>query len=92
MKFKQIILWTTALVIGAVIGTLSVNNGWTGVDRFMDFLASAYTSCFKFVAIPTVALAVITALAGLGKEGSGRQHNRLRFENCTRSRTDANNS
>ena len=72
MKFKQIILWTAALVIGALIGTFSVKNGWTGVDRFMDFLASAYTSCFKFVAIPTVALAVITALAGLGKEGSGR--------------------
>lgn len=72
MKIKQIIIWTAALVIGAVIGTFSVKNGWTDVDKFMDFLASAYTSCFKFVAVPTVALAVITALAGLGKEGSGR--------------------
>lgn len=72
MKIKQIIIWTAALVIGAVIGTFSVKNGWTDVDKFMDFLASAYTSCFKFVAVPTVALAVITALASLGKEGSGR--------------------
>ena len=72
MKIKQIIIWTAALVIGAVIGTFSVKNGWTDVDKFMDFLAAAYTSCFKFVAVPTVALAVITALAGLGKEGSGR--------------------
>ena len=72
MKIKQIVVWTLALVLGAVIGTLSVRNGWAEVDRFMDFLASAYTSCFKFVAIPTVALAVITALAGLGTEGSGR--------------------
>lgn len=72
MKIKQIIIWTAALVIGSVIGTFSVKNGWTDVDKFMDFLASAYTSCFKFVAVPTVALAVITALAGLGKEGSGR--------------------
>ena len=72
MKIKQIIIWTAALMIGAVIGTFSVKNGWTDVDKFMDFLASAYTSCFKFVAVPTVALAVITALAGLGKEGSGR--------------------
>ena len=72
MKFKQIILWTSALLLGAVIGTFSVKCGWGKVDEFMDFLASAYTSCFKFVAVPTVALAVITALAGLGKEGSGR--------------------
>ena len=72
MKFKQVIIWTAALVLGAVLGTLSVKYGWKPMDEFFDFLASGYTRCFKFVAIPTVALAVITALAGLGKEGSGR--------------------
>ena len=72
MKFKQVIIWTAALVFGAVLGTLSVKYGWKPMDEFFDFLASGYTRCFKFVAIPTVALAVITALAGLGKEGSGR--------------------
>ena len=72
MKFKQIILWTSALVLGAVLGSFSVKYGWKPMDGFFDFLAGAYTRCFKFVAIPTVALAVITALAGLGKEGSGR--------------------
>ena len=72
MKFKQVIIWTAALVFGTVLGTLSVKYGWKPMDEFFDFLASGYTRCFKFVAIPTVALAVITALAGLGKEGSGR--------------------
>jgi len=72
MKLKQMIIWTLALVAGAVLGTFSVKYGWKPMDEFFDFIASAYTGCFKFVAIPTVALAVITALAGLGREGSGR--------------------
>ena len=62
MKFKQAIIWTVALVVGAVLGTLG--NG--ALNGFMDFVASAYTRCFQFVAVPTVALAVITALASLG--------------------------
>ena len=63
MKFKQAILWTIALVVGAFLGTL----GSTGLNNFMDFVASAYTRCFQFVAVPTVALAILTAMASLGE-------------------------
>ncbi len=62
MKFKQAIIWTVALVVGAVLGTLGI----APLDRFMDFVASVYTRLFQFVAIPTVALAILTAMASLG--------------------------
>lgn len=66
MKFKQAIIWTAALVTGAALGALGV----APVDRFMDFVASAYTRAFQFVAIPTVALAILTAMASLGEGNS----------------------
>ena len=62
-KFKQVIIWTLALVVGSVLGTLGI--GW--LNAFFDFVASAYTRCFQFVAIPTVALAILTAMASLGE-------------------------
>ena len=68
MKSKQIILWTAALAIGVILGML--NN--VQLNAFLDFVASAYTRGFQFVAVPTVAIAVLTALAGLGRGNSGR--------------------
>ena len=59
---RQLMLWVGAVVVGAVLGSLGVK----GINDFMDFLAAAYTRCFQFVAVPTVALAVMTALASLG--------------------------
>ncbi|MBR1921218.1 MAG: cation:dicarboxylase symporter family transporter [Kiritimatiellae bacterium] len=63
MKFKQAVIWTAALVVGGVLGALGV----APLDAFMDFVASLYTRCFQFVAIPTVALAILTAMASLGE-------------------------
>lgn len=63
MKFKQVILWTVALLAGGILGSLGI----APLDRFMDFVASAYTRAFQFVAIPTVSLAILTALASLGE-------------------------
>ncbi len=62
MKFKQAIIWTIALVVGAVLGALGI----APLNEFMDFVASIYTRLFQFVAIPTVALAILTAMASLG--------------------------
>ena len=62
MKFKQAIIWTAALAIGAVLGMLGI----APINDFMDFVASSYTRCFQFVAVPTVALAILTAMASLG--------------------------
>ncbi|HBJ59629.1 MAG TPA: dicarboxylate/amino acid:cation symporter [Verrucomicrobia bacterium] len=63
MKAKRAIIWTLALVVGAVLGSLGIG----GLDRFMDFVAAAYTRAFQFVAVPTVALAILTAMASLGE-------------------------
>jgi len=63
MKVKQVVVWTLALAVGALLGML----GSAGLNGFMDFVASAYTRCFQFVAIPTVALAILTAMASLGE-------------------------
>ena len=62
-KWKQIALWIGALVLGAILGSL----GCKGLNEFFDFVASAYTRCFQFVAVPTVALAILTAMASLGE-------------------------
>ncbi len=59
---KKIIIWTSALIVGAVLG-------WLGIDwlnGLLGFIATAYTRLFQFVAVPTIALAVITTLSSLG--------------------------
>lgn len=61
---KRIIIWIAALVVGAVLGTLGVD--W--LNSLMDFLATVYTRLFQFVAVPTIALAVITTLASFGTQ------------------------
>lgn len=63
---KNVIIWIGALVLGAILGCLEI--GW--LNSLFDFIASVYTRLFQFVAVPTIALAVITTLATLGKEKS----------------------
>ncbi len=68
-KGNQLVLWIGALVIGAFFGWLNID--WLN-DAFA-FVATAFTRLFQFVAVPTIALAVITTLAGLGAHsGTGR--------------------
>ena len=62
MKLKQAVIWIAALVIGGIFGSLGV--GW--LNEFMDFIAAGYTKCFQVVAAPTVALAILIAMASLG--------------------------
>ena len=67
--FGQFALWTAALVLGATLGSLGI----AGLDGFMNFVASAYTRLFQFIAVPTIALAVATTLASLGaRRSTGR--------------------
>ena len=53
-------------MLGVALGML----GNAHINGFMDFIASAYTRAFQFVAIPTVALAILTAMASLGEGNS----------------------
>lgn len=66
---KQLIIWVLALVIGAFAGCLGISK----LNTIFNFLASVYTRLFQFIAIPTIALAVITTLSKLGTKKSTGQ-------------------
>lgn len=59
---KQLVIWIGALIVGAILGYLGVI--W--LNEVFDFIATVYTRLFQFVAVPTIALAVITTLSSLG--------------------------
>ena len=61
-QLSQLVGWLAALVIGAVIGLLSVKE----VDAVMNFIATVYTRLFQLLAVPTIALAITTTLASFG--------------------------
>ena len=61
---KQLALWTGALLVGAVLGLL----GQEWINALMNFIASVYTRLFQLLAVPTIALAVVTTLATLGNQ------------------------
>ncbi len=61
---KQLLLWIGALIAGSILGYLGI--GW--LNELFDFIATIYTRLFQFVAVPTIALAVITTLSSLSKD------------------------
>lgn len=60
----QLFIWLGALVLGGVLGA----TGSAGLNEFFNFVATVFTRLFQFIAVPTIALAVITTLAALGAE------------------------
>lgn len=80
MNVKQPIIWMSALIVGLLLGL--INCSW--LTDFFNFVASAYTRMFQFVAIPTIALAVLTTLANLGEQkGMGKVFARTIFYTLT---------
>jgi len=63
-KQQQLLLWLGALVIGTILGYLGIE--W--LNQLFNFLANVFTRLFQFVAVPTIALAVITTLSALGTQ------------------------
>ena len=61
---KQLILWIGALVVGAVLGMLGIS----ALNELMNFIATVYTRLFQLLAVPTIALAIMTTLAALGNQ------------------------
>ena len=66
---RQLIIWLSALVLGAVLGLLHVK----AIDATANFLATVYTRLFQFLAVPTVALAVMTTLISFGRQKSTKK-------------------
>ena len=68
-NLRRVLLWFAAMVVGAVLGHLGI--GW--INELFNFIATAFTRLFQFVAVPVIALAVMTTLASLGaKRETGR--------------------
>ena len=66
---KQLVLWFGALIIGGFLGFLGI----APLNELFNFIATVFTRLFQFIAVPTIALAVITTLAALGgKRETGR--------------------
>lgn len=66
---KNIAVWIGALITGAILGLFDVE--W--LHALTSFVATAFTRMFQFVAVPTIALAVITTFSQLGADkGTGR--------------------
>ncbi|MCQ2244632.1 MAG: dicarboxylate/amino acid:cation symporter [Bacteroidaceae bacterium] len=61
---RQLFLWIGALIAGAALGMLGLQ--W--INAIADFVATIYTRLFRLLAVPTIALAVITTLASFGTQ------------------------
>ena len=59
---RQFVLWTGALAVGFGLGLL----GLAPLNAFFNFVATVFTRLFQFIAMPTIALTVLTTLASLG--------------------------
>lgn len=66
---KRMILWIAALVAGGVLGMLGI--GW--INSTCDAIATVFTRLFQFVALPTIAITILTTLAQMsGQKDAGR--------------------
>lgn len=66
---RQLILWFGALILGGILGYLGIKP----LNDLFDFIATIFTRLFQFIAVPTIALAVITTLSALGgKKETGK--------------------
>ena len=66
---KQLVIWIGALAVGALLGLLHQET----VNAVSDFVATVYTRLFQFLAVPTVALAIMTTLISFGRQKSTRK-------------------
>ncbi len=66
---RRIILWFLAMLVGGILGYLQIPQ----INDLFNFIATVFTRLFQFVAVPVIALAVITTLAAVGaKRETGR--------------------
>ena len=66
---RQLIWWLGALALGVALGLLHSRP----VGAVCDFIATVYTRLFQFLAVPTVALAIMTTLISFGRQQSTKK-------------------
>lgn len=67
--FKTAVIWFAAMGLGAVLGHLSIGF----INELCQFIATAFTRLFQFIAIPVISLAVIATLSQLGAKVESRR-------------------
>lgn len=60
----QFFVWIGVLVAGLALGLLKVE----AIDKVANVIATIYTRLFQTLAVPTIALAVVSTLASFGKD------------------------
>lgn len=65
---KRTLIWTGALVVGALLGLLDFS--WLG--EVVNIVATVYTRLFQLLTVPTIVLAVVSTFVTFGSKGSGR--------------------
>ncbi len=66
---RRLIAWLAALAAGVALGFIRSE----GLKEVIDFVATVFTRLFQLIAVPTIALAVITTLSSLGgRKESGK--------------------
>lgn len=63
-RIKTAVFYVSALIAGGILGYI----GTESIMAVMNFIASVFTRLFSFIAVPIIALALITTLAKLGKD------------------------
>ena len=61
------VLYVTALILGAILAY--VNNA--SLNEIFNFIATIFTRLFSFIAVPVIAVSLITTLAKLSKGSKG---------------------
>lgn len=61
---KQFFIWIGVLLAGVILGFLKIET----VDKTANIIATIYTRLFQMLAVPTIALAVVTTLASFGSD------------------------
>lgn len=67
--FKTAAIWFAAMGLGAILGHLSIGF----INELCQFIATAFTRLFQFLAIPVISLAVIATLSQLGAKVESRR-------------------
>jgi Na+/H+-dicarboxylate symporter len=60
--------YIVALLLGTVLGLL----GLATINNIVDFIATAFTRMFSFLAVPVIALSLINTLSSLNRGDSGK--------------------
>lgn len=65
---RRAFYYICALLLGTVLGLL----GLATINNIVDFIATAFTRMFSFLAVPVIALSLINTLSSLNRGDSGK--------------------